>query len=146
MPVDQELASAASPSALSAALARVGDRWSFLVIDALQGADRRFGELHSMIPGLAANILAARLRRLQADGIVTASPYSRRPLRVAYRLSEEGHELGSALRLLAAWGARGTRHAEPARHEACGTPLEVRWYCPTCERLVPDGESDLVRL
>ena len=52
----------------------------------------------------------------------------------------EGTELAGALRLLAHWGARRTDPAETPRHGECGTPVEVRWYCPTCDRLV-DSES-----
>lgn len=50
----------------------------------------------------------------------------------------EGKELAGALRLLAQWGARHALPAEAPRHQACGTPLEARWYCPTCDHLVED--------
>ena len=35
----------------------------------------------------------------------------------------------------------GLTAREALRHDACGTPLEARWYCPTCERSIPDGEA-----
>jgi len=49
------------------------------------------------------------------------------------------------LRQLADWGARHHEAAEPPRHSACGTPMEARWYCPTCERPVEDDDADELR-
>ena len=56
---------AASP--LAEALARVGDRWTLLVVEALLAGPRRFNDLLAQIPGLAANILSERLKRLEAE-------------------------------------------------------------------------------
>ena len=103
---------------------------------------RRFGDLQEAVPGIAPNILSQRLRHLEREALVVARPYSERPPRMVYELSAAGRELAGALRLLADWGARNSEAAEPARHGACGTPLEVRWYCPTCERTVDDDEAD----
>ena len=138
--------SAVSP--LGAALERVGDRWSLLLIEALLDGPRRFNELIDGLTGLAPNILTDRLRRLERDGIVVATPYSRRPLRMEYALSADGRDLGGALRLLADWGARRAvdRGHEPLRHERCGTPLEARWYCPTCAIAVDEREAPDTRL
>jgi DNA-binding HxlR family transcriptional regulator len=123
-------------SPLAEALARVGDRWTLLVVEALLTGPGRFSDLLGQIPGLAANILSDRLKRLERDGLLIARTYSERPPRAAYHLTAEGQELAGALRLLAYWG---TGHADPAqapRHPACGTPVEARWYCPTCDHLV----------
>ncbi|HEY7431481.1 MAG TPA: helix-turn-helix domain-containing protein [Streptosporangiaceae bacterium] len=123
-------------SPLAEALARVGDRWTLLVVEALLAGPRRFNDLLSQIPGIAANILSDRLKRLERDGLLVARPYSQRPPRAEYQLTAEGTELAGALRLLAHWGTRHTDPADTARHPACGTPLEARWYCPTCDQLV----------
>jgi DNA-binding HxlR family transcriptional regulator len=132
------------PTPLATALERVGDRWSFLLVEALLGGPRRFNELHVEVPGIAANILTDRLRRLERDGVVLSTPYSRRPLRMEYALSADGRELASALRLLADWGARRSTAAadpyEPLHHATCGTRLETRYYCPTCGGAVTDAE------
>ena len=123
-------------SPLAEALARVGDRWTLLVVEALLGGPRRFNDLLSQIPGIAANILSERLKRLERERLLVARPYSQRPPRSEYELTAEGKELAGALRLLAHWA---TRHADPStalRHPACGTPIEARWYCPTCDQLV----------
>jgi DNA-binding HxlR family transcriptional regulator len=129
------------PSPLAAALDSVGDRWTLLLVEALLGGPRRFGDLQEALGGIAPNVLSQRLRRLEGEGLVLAQPYSERPQRYVYELTSSGHELAGALRLLSDWGARQGESAEPPRHEACGTPVEVRWWCPTCERPVGDDES-----
>jgi DNA-binding HxlR family transcriptional regulator len=118
---------------LEAALERVGDRWSLLLVEALLVGPRRFNELGEAVAGIAPNILTDRLRRLERERIVVATPYQERPPRMSYALTAEGRDLASALRLLADWGARGAAEVDPMRHGACGTPLQTRWYCPTCE-------------
>jgi DNA-binding HxlR family transcriptional regulator len=144
-PADSEPA----PGALAAALDRVGDRWSLLLVEALLDGPRRFNDLLQAIPGLAPNILSDRLRRLEREGIVVARPYSERPPRMAYGLTAEARDLAGALRLLADWGSRGAPEQphELLRHAVCGTPLEARWYCPTCTLTVDEIElEDLRRL
>jgi DNA-binding HxlR family transcriptional regulator len=124
-------------SPLAEALAAVGDRWTLLLVEALLEGPVRFNDLQEAIAGIAPNILSERLRRLEREGLAVAQPYSERPPRYVYELTAAGTELAGALRLLSDWGARH-REAEPVRHEACGTPLEARWYCPTCEQPVDD--------
>lgn len=132
-------------SALDAALHRVGDRWSLLLVEALLPGPQRFNQLLDGLDGLAPNILSARLKALEAEGILAARPYSQRPYRVAYVLTARGAELAGALRLLAHWGARRSstpaRAAAPLHHATCGTAVEARWWCPTCDRVVADGEA-----
>jgi DNA-binding HxlR family transcriptional regulator len=131
---------------LEAALERVGDRWSLLVVEALLDGPRRFGELAEILPGIAANILTDRLRRLERAGILRSSPYQERPTRLAYELTADGRALASALRLLADWGARRSDDVEPLRHATCGTPLEARYFCPTCASLVDPADAAEVRV
>jgi DNA-binding HxlR family transcriptional regulator len=132
-------------SPLDEALARVGDRWTLLVVQALLPGPRRFNELLESVAGIAPNTLSQRLKHLEQQAIVRARPYSERPLRLSYQLTAPGRELAGALRLLAQWGARGSDAADAARHEACGTPLEARWYCPTCARVVDQPEAAELR-
>jgi len=136
-------------SGLDEAMARVGDRWTLLVVDALLAGPRRFSELQGDIPRLAPNVLTARLRRLEGQGLVLAVPYSDRPPRLEYRITEAGRELAGALRLLARWGSResggdvaGGDVAGP-HHRSCGTALETRWFCPTCARVTDTADDDL---
>ena len=133
-------------SPLADALERVGDRWTLLVVAALLDGPRRFNELQEELEGIAPNVLSARLKSLAEQALVVPQPYSERPPRFAYELSESGRELAGALRLLADWGARSAG-AEPYRHDACGSTLEARWYCPACGVVVDDpGAEDVVHL
>ena len=132
-------------SPLAQAVARVGDRWTLLVVDALRGGPRRFNDLLDELSGIASNVLSQRLKRLEAEGVVLSRPYQDRPPRVAYELTAAGRGLAGALRLLAQWGASQSGSAEPLRHETCGTPLDARWFCPTCARSVDEGESAELR-
>ena len=127
-------------SPLAAALDSVGDRWALLVVEALLGGPRRFGDLQEDLPGIAPNVLSGRLRRLETEGVVVAEPYLERPPRYVYELTAAGRELADALRLLADWGARHREGGETPRHEACGTPVEMRQWCPTCAQPVDDSE------
>jgi DNA-binding HxlR family transcriptional regulator len=137
----------AEPSSpLDSALDRLGDRWSLRVIEALLDGPRRYGELTDAIRGIAPNILADRLRRLERDGLLASRAYNERPARLEYRLTQDGRALASVVHLLAAWAAADVPGANAGdirlrRHEACGTPVEVRWYCPTCATVVDDDEE-----
>jgi DNA-binding HxlR family transcriptional regulator len=130
------------PSALEEAVARVGDRWALLIVSALLDGPRRFNDLQADVGAIAPNVLTHRLRSLEQHGVVVATPYSRRPPRFVYQLTAAGTELAGALRLLAQWGAgQAPDSAEPLRHPACGTPMEARWYCPTCGRVEGPGTA-----
>jgi DNA-binding HxlR family transcriptional regulator len=127
--------------ALERALDVVGDRWTLRIVAGLAGGRRRYGDLATGL-GIATNVLADRLRRLERAGLVIAQPYQRRPLRMEYELTDDGVRLAGVIAALSAWaaerdGGSGTR----PRHDACGTELELRWWCPTCER-VDAGRSD----
>ena len=78
---------------------------------------------------------------------MVSRPYSERPPRFVYELTSAGAELAGALRLLAGWGARQAESADPLRHADCGSVLEARWWCPSCEAAVDESaaeEGDLI--
>src|SRR5207249_4815662 len=126
-------------SPLDAALARVGDRWSLLIVEALLAGPQRFSDLQAALPSVASNVLTQRLKHLEQEAVVVARPYSERPPRFSYELTQAGAELAGALRLLAEWGGAS---AGGPRHAVCGTPMETRWYCPTCARPVDDPDNE----
>ena len=136
------MAETAPKTALAEALERVGDRWTLLVVEALLDGPLRFGDLQEAVGSIAPNILTQRLRQLERQALVVARPYSERPPRFVYELTSGGHELAGALRLLADWGARQAESAEPLRHSLCGTELEARWWCPSCQQPVDDDGAE----
>ncbi len=140
-PADENRPQDPALAALSQTLAVVGDRWTLLVVAALLDGPRRFGELQAEIAGIAPNVLSQRLRHLEQHGLLVARPYSQRPPRLTYELTAPGIDLAGALRLLAGWRVRGTEEVAP-RHAACGTPVQARWWCPTCEQPVQERDID----
>ena len=146
------------PSPLEAALERVGDRWSLLLVEALLGGPRRFNELGEAVPGIAPNILTDRLRRLERERIVVATPYQERPPRMSYALTADGQDLASALRLLADWGATtdADARADPPRpvRDAARDPLVLpdlrpgggRPRCRGDDELLTPGDRPLLAL
>ncbi|HEU5451572.1 MAG TPA: helix-turn-helix domain-containing protein, partial [Terriglobales bacterium] len=99
---------------VSASLEVLGDRWSLLIVrDLMVRGFRRFKEFQQSGEGIATNILAGRLRRLQQAGIVTAEVDDEDARAVNYRLTEKGIDLAPALLELLIWGSR---------HEYCEAP------------------------
>ena len=83
------------------ALELVGERWALLIIRDLLVGPRRYVELAAGLPRIPSNILAARLKELQAAGILRRAPRSRV---VVYELTPYGHELEPVVLALGAWG------------------------------------------
>lgn len=125
---------------LAAALDRVGDRWALLLVEVLLAGPRRYSDLKRELPAIASNVLSERLRRLESSGVVESRRYSSKPPRVEYRLTAAGRGLAAVVEALDRWGGSGD--APGPSHRRCGTPMELRWYCPTCEELVLPGEAD----
>src|SRR5271167_2969355 len=84
-------------AALADALGAIGDRWTLLLISVLLDGPRRFRELQEEVPGIAPNVLTQRLRQLERNALLVARPYSERPPRFVYELSDAGRELAGVL-------------------------------------------------
>ena len=92
---------------VSLSLERFGDRWSLLIIrDLMVRGYRTFKEFQQSGEGIATNILADRLRNLEATGIISAESVEADGRRVNYRLTEKGIDLAPVLLDLLVWGAR----------------------------------------
>jgi DNA-binding HxlR family transcriptional regulator len=102
---------------VSVSLEILGDRWSLLVIrDLMVRANRTFKEFQDAGEGIASNILADRLQKLQAAGIILQEFDESDGRKVNYRLTEKGIDLAPVLLDLLIWGAT---------HEPTGAPCEV---------------------
>ena len=88
------------------ALDLVGDRWALLVVRELMHGPKRYTDLVEHLPGIGTNILAARLRDLEAAGVVGKRTLPPPAASRVYELTEYGQALRPALRELALWGAR----------------------------------------
>ncbi len=117
----------------------MGDRWSILAIREMVYGVHRFDGIAAKT-GMARNILTARLRALEASGVVERRPYSERPPRFEYYLTEAGLELGPVLLALSQWGDKWTRDEPTLTFEhSCGHPLEVDYLCHACHQPVEVG-------
>jgi DNA-binding HxlR family transcriptional regulator len=88
------------------ALDLVGERWSLLVVRELQHGPLRYTDLHARLPGASTNVLATRLRELEAGGVVERSRLPAPAAATVYALTDLGAALAPVLRELAHWGAR----------------------------------------
>lgn len=101
---------------ITQALELVGERWALLIVRDLLVGPRRYGELAAGLPRIPSNILAARLKELQAAGVIRRAPRSRI---VLYELTPYGRELEPVVLALGAWGFKAM--GEP-REEQIITP------------------------
>src|SRR4030088_2371708 len=84
-------------------LARVGDKWTILLLMVLGDRRMRFTELHRAINGISERMLTVTLRNLEHDGILLRTVYRTIPLRVEYELSDRGRSLKLALAPIGRW-------------------------------------------
>lgn len=96
---------------LSNALEIVGHKWTLLIVEHLLAGPRRFTEIERALVHANPKMVTARLRELEAAGLVSRTVYAEVPPRVVYALTERGRELRLAIDALRKWGARPTRRA-----------------------------------
>jgi DNA-binding HxlR family transcriptional regulator len=100
---------------VSEVLARVGDKWSILVIGTLGGGPRRFSELKRSIEGISQRMLTLTLRGLERDGFVTRTVTPSIPPRVDYELTDLGRSLLDPVRALGEWAVVNRTTVDAAR-------------------------------
>lgn len=96
-------------------LARVGDKWSLLVIGLLHDGPLRFTEIQRRVDGISHRMLTQTLRSLQRDGLVSRTSYAEIPPRVEYAVTPLGRSLSEPAIALAAWAAGHHRAILDAR-------------------------------
>jgi DNA-binding HxlR family transcriptional regulator len=103
----------------------VGEWWSILILrDAFRGIGR-FDDFQASL-GIARNMLSRRLKKLVEAGLLETVPYSQRPLRHDYRLTEKGRDFYPVLMTLMAWGNRWVQRdrSSVALSRRTGAPLD----------------------
>jgi DNA-binding HxlR family transcriptional regulator len=101
--------------AVSSVLARVGDKWSVLIIVLLGDGTKRFNEIKRMVGGISQRMLTLTLRGLERDGLVTRTIYPTIPPRVDYDLTELGRSLWAAVEPLGLWARVHVKDTHVAR-------------------------------
>ena len=133
------------PCPVAKTLEIVGDRWTLLAVRDLMSGTKRIQDLQASLPGIAPNILSARLKLMEEHGLVTRRFYSDHPPRAEYALTDRGRELGTIVGALAAWGARHVYRKVALVHAACGHPVKLSYVCPDCDERVRGTEVSLRR-
>ncbi len=91
---------------MARALDVVGEKWTLLILrDLFRHESRRFQDFQTALTGIAPNTLSARLKSLEADGIICRRLYCQHPPRPEYMLTDKGRALGPILLALRDWGA-----------------------------------------
>jgi DNA-binding HxlR family transcriptional regulator len=124
------------PCSVASALVLIGERWSLLTIREILLGNRRFDEI-ARNTGAPRDRIAARLKTLQATGVIERRQYQERPARYEYFLTAAGRELQPVLHALMLWGDRWAREDRPLvlEHD-CGEELDAAWTCRHCGREV----------
>jgi len=89
---------------LTAALNVIGGKWSLIILYWLDGGRKRFSELRRRMPAISHKVLAATLRDLEREGVVTRTVYPEIPPRVEYSISSYGRSVRPLIEAVRAWG------------------------------------------
>jgi DNA-binding HxlR family transcriptional regulator len=107
--------------AISDVLARIGDKWSVLVVSRLGDKPLRFNELRRSIGGISQRMLTLTLRGLERDGLVTRTVFPTIPPRVDYALTALGRDLLAPVSALGEWATRNQAKIAQARERFDGS-------------------------
>lgn len=112
---------------ISSLLARIGDKWTVLVVQTLADGPRRFNELRRDIPSVSQRMLTLTLRNLERDGLVSRTVTPTIPPRVDYELTELGQSLQKPICGLAQWATQNVEaiHTAQARYDNAHDEVEA---------------------
>ncbi len=132
---------------IARSLELVGERWTLLVIRDIFRGKRRFDEIQQSL-GVARNVLTSRLERLVEEGILERRPYSEKPPRYEYFLTEKGLDLWPVLVSLMHWGDQHFADQGPPMillHKGdCGGKVSDRGICESCGKELTAREATIV--
>ena len=130
---------------IARALDVVGDRWTLLIVrELLLRGPSRFTDLKNGLPGVATNLLSARLKELEAAGLITREDAPPPIATVLYELSEAGLALGPVLKALGLWGLRLMADERPDdSFQAQWLAYAPAWFTADSE---PDGPPAVIQL
>ncbi len=121
------------PCSVAAALNLIGEKWTLLAVREIAFGNKRF-DVIAKNTGAPRDRLTARLRSLEAAGLVERRQYSDHPPRYEYELTQAGQELRPVLQVLRAWGDKWASDTPPnAFVHSCGHDLEPAVICRRCE-------------
>ncbi len=96
-------------------LARVGDKWTVLIVMLLRDGPRRFNEIKRLVGSISQRMLTLTLKGLERDGMVTRTMFPTIPPRVDYELTDLGHSLSKPVLDLGLWARAHLAQIDAAR-------------------------------
>jgi DNA-binding HxlR family transcriptional regulator len=107
--IRREQGGSRSDCPIACSLDLIGDRWTLLIVRDLFLGKHRFSQFLEAGEGIKTNILAERLKRLEAAGLLERSRYQEHPPRYEYHLTDSGRRLSSVVRAIYGWGQANLR-------------------------------------
>lgn len=117
---------------LSRALDVIGERWTVLIVRELLAGPRRYTDLHADLPGVSTDVLAARLKEMEHDGLLARRRLPPPAAAAVYELTPHGRDLLSALTALAEWGSADLAGPRPT------DALRAHWFALPLMRVLAE--------
>ena len=129
------------PCPVAKSLEFLGERWTLLIVRDLLRGPKKFQDFQASLAGVTPGVLSQRLKLLEENGVVDRRMYSDHPPRAEYALTSRGAELRPIVRAMGIWGAKHLDAGLVLVHDACETPIQMAYYCPSCETDIAWTES-----
>lgn len=132
------------PCNIAQTLNLIGDKWTLLILHAIQCDKHTYKELHDALPKIPTNLLSNRLKELENDGLITCSLYQDHPPRYQYDLSESGKDLKDLYQVIAIWGEKHLKDCpKKVTHTKCQHHVKVMYYCEHCNTYIDADEIEI---
>lgn len=121
--------------AVAKSLDLVGDRWTLLIVRELLDGPQRYGDLSAALAPIATDMLASRLRDMEAHGLLRKHRMPKPASATVYELTDEGRSLEGVVDALARWGRRLVQTREP------GDVLQPQWLARAVRAYIRDDRT-----
>jgi DNA-binding HxlR family transcriptional regulator len=134
---------------IARAVAQVGDEWTIMILREMFLGTRRFDDFLRQTR-MSSHLLAGRLKKLEALGVIRREAYSEHPPRSEYRLTAMGRDLWPVIIALKQWGDRWLGDGDaPVQivHKGCGHLTQPQMTCPDCGQAMEayDARAELTQ-
>lgn len=132
------------PCNIAQTLNLIGDKWTLLILHAIQCDKHTYKQLQEALSGIPSNLLSNRLKELEKDGLIICSLYQDHPPRYQYQLSDRGYDLNNLYNVIALWGEKHLNNCpKKVTHKACNHHVKVMYYCEHCDTYVNADEIEI---